>query len=160
MNLDPSRFNLQPHPTTRLIVLGYDVYLRTNLIQSSHSIYYMRDIPDEFPVFGIHFASGAELSIDAFGSFMQLADQEDSFCLAFEVADSTQSSNIGILAQQNYNVGYDRSRGQEGLLREESLPGSQLEKKKISSPSTIDTSATKLLEANIEKPYHTYWEFD
>ncbi|CAI0394520.1 unnamed protein product [Linum tenue] len=58
------------------------------------------------PVLGIHFAGGAELSIDAYGTFMQLADQ-DAFCLAFGAADSTQSGSIGILAQQNYNVGYD-----------------------------------------------------
>ncbi|CAI0394566.1 unnamed protein product [Linum tenue] len=66
-----------------------------------------REAAEMFPLLGIHFAGGAALYMDGLGTFLQ--HDRDIFCLAFLEADYGESSCIGILAQQNYNVGFDLS---------------------------------------------------
>ncbi|CAN1811709.1 Aspartic proteinase CDR1 [Linum perenne] len=65
------------------------------------------DVAQSFPQLGIHFAGGADLFLDGFGMFLQV--NWDTFCLAFlQPFDlNDYSCSIGILAQQNYNVGFD-----------------------------------------------------
>ncbi|KAK7413035.1 hypothetical protein VNO78_04870 [Psophocarpus tetragonolobus] len=62
-----------------------------------------------FPVVTFHFADGADLALDTGSFFYQLLD--DVFCMTVGPVSSlnikSKSSIIGLLAQQNYNVGYD-----------------------------------------------------
>lgn len=63
-----------------------------------------------FPVVTFHFAEGAALDLDATSMFLQTS--EDEFCMAvlpgnYFGDDYESFTSIGMLAQQNYNVGYD-----------------------------------------------------
>ncbi|XP_028751359.1 aspartyl protease UND-like [Neltuma alba] len=58
-----------------------------------------------FPVVTFHFAGGAELALDINSLFQENGKEE--FCLALQ--ESQEMSIIGIMAQQNYNVGFDVS---------------------------------------------------
>ncbi|CAN1223568.1 Aspartic proteinase CDR1 [Linum grandiflorum] len=64
------------------------------------------EVAQIFPLLGIHFEGGADLFLDGFGTFVQ--HNWDTFCLGFlRNPYDDESSCIGILAQQNYNVGFD-----------------------------------------------------
>lgn len=63
-----------------------------------------------FPLVTFHFAEGAVLDLDVTSMFIQTTENE--FCMAMlpgnYFGDDYESfSPIGMLAQQNYNVGYD-----------------------------------------------------
>ncbi|RZC25973.1 putative aspartic protease [Glycine soja] len=66
-----------------------------------------------FPLVTFHFAEGAVLDLDVTSMFIQTTENE--FCMAMlpgnYFGDDYESfSSIGMLAQQNYNVGYDLNR--------------------------------------------------
>lgn len=56
-----------------------------------------------FPVVTFHFAGGAELALDVNSLFQ--GNGKEEFCLALQ--ESQEMNIIGIMAQQNYNVGFD-----------------------------------------------------
>ncbi|KAJ7955698.1 Aspartic proteinase CDR1-like [Quillaja saponaria] len=63
-----------------------------------------------FPVVTFHFSQGADLVLDIDSMFIQTSDEE--FCMAvlpgnYYGDDYESFSAIGMMAQQNYNVGYD-----------------------------------------------------
>ncbi|GLT38387.1 hypothetical protein SLA2020_126430 [Shorea laevis] len=59
-----------------------------------------------FPVVTFEFAGGAELSLDVESLFQDNGPEE--FCMAVnESVDGKNLNVIGVMAQQNYNVGYD-----------------------------------------------------
>jgi hypothetical protein len=61
-----------------------------------------------FPVVTFHFAGGADLVLDTFSLFQQTGD---AFCMTIGPTSEfgIDVSVIGLLAQQSYNVGYDKS---------------------------------------------------
>nr|ABD28633.2 Peptidase aspartic, catalytic [Medicago truncatula] len=60
-----------------------------------------------FPVVTFYFAGGAVIGLDTLNFFVQAKD--DVFCMS--VHPSHDLSVIGLLAQQSYNVGYDKDKG-------------------------------------------------
>lgn len=54
-----------------------------------------------------YFAGGAVIGLDTLNFFVQAKD--DVFCMS--VHPSHDLSVIGLLAQQSYNVGYDKDKG-------------------------------------------------
>ncbi|XP_027368774.1 aspartic proteinase CDR1-like [Abrus precatorius] len=99
-------------------VLSFEVenILEGISVQNKHNPYTLcysgvasRDLSG-FPVVTLHFAEGAVLDLDATSMFVQTTENE--FCMALlpgnYFGDDYESfSSIGMLAQQNYNVGYD-----------------------------------------------------
>ncbi|XP_020231273.1 aspartic proteinase CDR1 [Cajanus cajan] len=99
-------------------VLSFEVenLLEGVLAQDKHNTYTLcyngvvsRDLSG-FPVVTFHFAEGAVLDLDAASMFIQTS--ENVFCMAvlpgnYFGDDYESFSSIGMLAQQNYNVGYD-----------------------------------------------------
>ncbi|KAK7329885.1 hypothetical protein VNO77_24066 [Canavalia gladiata] len=99
-------------------VLSFEVenLLEGVLVQNEHNPYtlcYNGEVKQDlsgFPVVTFHFADGAVLDLDATSMFIQTSENE--FCMAMlpgnYFGDDYESfSSIGMLAQQNYNVGYD-----------------------------------------------------
>ncbi|KAJ1433563.1 Xylanase inhibitor, C-terminal [Sesbania bispinosa] len=99
-------------------VLSFEVenLLEGILTQNKHNPYTLcyngvasRDLGG-FPVVTFHFAEGAVLDLDVTSMFIQTSENE--FCMAvlpgnYFGDDYESFSSIGMLAQQNYNVGYD-----------------------------------------------------
>ena len=59
-----------------------------------------------FPVVTFHFANEVDLDLDMEGLFIQT--DPNKFCMAVVSSDvHVDSTLIGVLAQQNYNIAYD-----------------------------------------------------
>lgn len=63
-----------------------------------------RDL-EGFPVVTFGFAGGAELGLDAESMFQE--NGGDEFCMAVHGSNLHELNVIGVMAQQNYNIGYD-----------------------------------------------------
>lgn len=76
-----------------------------------------RDL-EGFPVLTFHFAEGADLVLDVYGMFVE-GESGDRFCFSILPSDEITGDRtlIGMIAQQNYNVGYDVSGGRLYLER-------------------------------------------
>ncbi|CAK7338198.1 unnamed protein product [Dovyalis caffra] len=63
-----------------------------------------------FPAVTFHFANGAELVLDTQSTFLHVAPRVFCMAIGSSIVNGGNSKNlsvIGIMAQQNYNVGYD-----------------------------------------------------
>jgi len=58
-----------------------------------------------FPPVAFHFARGVDLVLDAESMFVEAGPNQ--FCMAVAPSKHADLTVIGVLAQQNYNVGYD-----------------------------------------------------
>ncbi|XP_038699745.1 aspartyl protease UND-like [Tripterygium wilfordii] len=69
-----------------------------------------------FPGVSFHFAGGADLAMDEKSMFLQA--NSDHFCMSVRpLKDGRKISVIGIMAQQNYNVGFDLEAGMVHLQK-------------------------------------------
>ncbi|KAH8481851.1 hypothetical protein H0E87_029363 [Populus deltoides] len=90
------------------VLLGCGRNLEVDKAATKQTIGRVREDLSGFPAVTFHFANGAQLVLDTQSMFLHIAPRV--FCLAMGSVNGDNSKNlsvIGIMAQQNYNVGYD-----------------------------------------------------